>query len=95
MVEHEIDFERDPQLRDRVRSQLSSDDAGGALSDMLAKAGVIHDEANPQLDRQQQKDAERQAAEKQKASRRRAVADTAMSTVIAGLAATVAFLLLR
>ena len=40
ITEREIDFERDPQLRDRIRSRVSNHDSGGGLSDLLAKAGA-------------------------------------------------------
>ena len=41
MIEHEIDFERDPIMRDRVRSMVQSSGAGSGLSQLLASAGAL------------------------------------------------------
>ncbi|HEY1064122.1 MAG TPA: hypothetical protein VGE30_02365 [Candidatus Saccharimonadales bacterium] len=93
MVEHEIDFERDPILRDRVRSKLATSE-GGALGDMLAKAGITTDNVDPAFEKRVQQEEARQAAQTRKRQRTRAVADSAMVTAIVGLAALVAYLVL-
>ena len=41
MIEHEIDFERDPIMRDRVRSMVQSSGASSGLSQLLASAGAL------------------------------------------------------
>lgn len=96
MVEHEIDFERDPILRDRVRSRLTGGSNGtNGLSAMLAKAGITaNDEQDPSLKRQIQKEAARQAALGRKNHRQRVIADTALATAVVVLAVVVAILAL-
>lgn len=92
MVEREIDFERDPLLRDRVRSHLT-DSGGGALNDLLANAGALPDENADYNDSRKAADARYEAAKAaQKAKRRRRTTDTAMVTVIVVLALVVIFL---
>lgn len=51
MIEHEIDFERDPIMRDRVRSMVQSSGAGSGLSQLLASAGALPAEAAPKEER--------------------------------------------
>lgn len=94
MVEHEIDFERDPILRDRVRSKLAASEGGG-LGEMLAKAGITTDEVDPAFEKRVEQEEARQAADARKRQRTRAVADSVMVTAIVGLAALVAYLVLR
>lgn len=96
MVEHEIDFERDPILRDRVRSHLTSDSSAvGGLGAMLAKAGITtDDEQDPTLKRQIQKESARQETLRRKNHRQRVIADTALATAVVVLAVVVAILAL-
>lgn len=95
MVEHEIDFERDPILRDRVRSHLSSNANGGGLGELLASVGIVDKPTDPTLARRIAADEQRQAAAKRKHDRQRAIADTAMATAIVVLAIVVAVLVAR
>jgi hypothetical protein len=95
MVEHEIDFERDPILRDRVRSHLATNNTGGGLGELLASVGIVENEADPALERRIAADEQRRAEAKRKHDRRQAMADTAMLTAIVVLATVVAVLLMR
>jgi hypothetical protein len=94
MVEHEIDFERDPILRDRVRSRLANNEGGG-LGEMLAKAGIVDHEADPAFDHMVQRDQERHQAAEQKHQQQRLLVDSALVTAIVLLAVVVAILALR
>ena len=95
MVEHEIDFERDPILRDRVRSQLTGDGGKSGLGQLLKSVGVVDETADPVMQKRIE-DEERMAAERlAKRQRQRAAADTAMVTIIVGLAILVTVLVFR
>jgi hypothetical protein len=94
MVEHEIDFERDPILRDRVRSQMGGDGGSGGLGALLAKAGVVDSTDDTSLKRQVEKENARRAAEEKRQKRQRVVADSAMVTAVVVLAITVMVLVL-
>lgn len=91
MVEREIDFERDPLLRDRVRSGLAASDS---LNQLLEKAGALPGE-DPDDVRRAKLAAERLEAVANQSKRNRRVADTAMVTLIVVLAAAVVVLMLR
>ncbi len=96
MVEHEIDFERDPILRDRIRSRLNSDRGGsGGLSDLLAGAGIVDDVPNTQLARQIQKEEAHRAAIQHKHKQQRMATDLAMITAVVVLSIAVTILALR
>lgn len=95
LVEREIDFERDPMLRDAaLAATAGGGTASASLEQLLEKAGAhaTPDDALLSV-------AKLQAAAKEEAAvknhRRRQLADTAMVTLIVVLAAAVAFLLLR
>jgi hypothetical protein len=92
MVEHEIDFERDPILRDRVRSRLVNSSDGGGLGEMLAKAGVTDKQADPAFDHMVQRDQQRQAATERKQKQQRLIVDVLLVTAIVVLMAVVAIL---
>lgn len=95
MVEHEIDFERDPILRDRVRSQLTNDGGKSGLGQLLKSVGVVEEGADPVMQKRIE-DEERIAAERYlKKQRQRAAVDVAMVTVIVGLATLVTVLVFR
>lgn len=95
LVEREIDFERDPILRDNVRRQLKGSSTGNSsptLQKMLAQAGVAADENTAQdLARaraQQLKDVRQQS----KQHKRRVAADVSLITIIAVLLAIITIL---
>lgn len=97
MVEREIDFERDPLLRDTALQGASQSGSGGAavsLQRLLEKAGATATPDDALLPV-----ARLQAAAKQEAAvrrkQRRQLMDTAMVTLIVVLAATITILLLR
>lgn len=92
MIEREIDFERDPLLRDRVRSQLTAGDA--PLNQLLAKVGPLPGESRTD-DHRQAAAAEQAARKADQQRRRRRLADTGMITIIVVLAVAVAILLVR
>lgn len=97
MVEHEIDFERDPMMRDRIRSRLSGASGGsGGLNEMLASVGITNEDHDPELARRVAKE-ERQAAEAQQRRdhRRQLAADSALITAVVVLAVAVLILALR
>ena len=96
MIEREIDFERDPILRDRVRNHMAeSKGNSGGLGEMLAKAGITTNETDPSFEHRLQKEAERREAQERKAHRQRVVADTALATAVVVLAVIVAILALQ
>jgi hypothetical protein len=92
MVEREIDFERDPILRDKAYQEAATARAETTLKQMLEKVGAspIADDALANVTRLQ-KEVKEEARRKQ-ATRRR-IADSAMVTVIFILATLVAVLL--
>lgn len=91
MVEHEIDFERDPILRDRVRSRLANNEGGG-LGEMLAKAGIADHEADPAFDHMVQRDQEQHQAAARKQKQQRVIVDVVLAATIVLLAVVVAIL---
>lgn len=93
MVEHEIDFERDPILRDRIHGQLQQE--GGGLGRLLQRAGVVEDKTDAALEHRVAADKAKQAAKEQRLQRQRATADIAMATVIVVLAIVVVVLVLN
>ncbi len=94
MVEREIDFERDPMLRDRVRSKMSGHDSGGGLGELLAKAGLVEKDDPALIHRAAAN--ERQAQLKQQRQRRQQqAASAAIVTAITVLAIIVAVLALQ
>ena len=94
MVEHEIDFERDPILRDRVRSHLSTNQSGGGLGDLLAKAGFTEESVDPALQQRIEHEQQRRTEQEKRQHRQRVVADSAMVTAVVVLAVTVMILVL-
>jgi hypothetical protein len=93
MVEHEIDFERDPMLRDRVRSHLAGDGGGsGGLSELLASVGIVDHEADLAMERRVQKEEQRRTAKERKAHVQRRAADISMMTLVVVLALAVVVL---
>lgn len=96
MVEHEIDFERDPIMRDRIHDELAKGSSGNSgLGDLLAKAGVNSSQSDSQLKRQIQKEAERRAEQERKQSQQRIITDVAMVTAVVILAVAVVILAFR
>lgn len=95
MVEHEIDFERDPQMRDRVRSHLSGKKGEGGMSALLESVGITNDTVDPTLQRRIESDNKRYEQQQQSKQRQRIAADTAMATAIIVLAVTVIILVTR
>lgn len=95
MVEHEIDFERDPMLRDRVRSHLQNDGGGTGLGKLLKDVGIVSEDTDPVMQKRiEQAEAQARHAEKRKRQTQR-VADVSLAAVIATLGATILVLLLR
>lgn len=96
LVEHEMDFERDPLLRDRKRpAEPSTDHSQPTLETLLQKAGVLdHTEVREELATLKVRQA-RQEQQHHQQQRRRCVLDVSMVTVIAVLTALVIVLLLR
>ncbi len=95
MVEHEIDFERDPQMRDRVRSHLSGKKGEGGMSALLESVGIVNEKVDPTLQRRIESDNKRYAQQQQSKQRQRVLADTAMATAIIVLAVAVIILVTR
>ena len=96
MVEREIDFERDPMLRDRVRTRMKDSQGGsGGLGEMLTKAGITTEERDPSFERRVKQEAARQQAQRQKAQRQRMITDAALATAVVVLAVIVAILALQ
>jgi|GEM_PF-870502 len=96
LVEHEIDFERDPMLRDRKRpAEPSANHGQPTLETLLQKAGVLdHAEVREELATLKVRQAH-QEQRHQEQQKRRHVLDVSMVTVIAVLTALVIMLLLR
>jgi hypothetical protein len=92
MIEREIDFERDPILRDRVRSNLAS--SSTTLNQLLENAGALP-VSDPEDVRQAKAQAERSQAKVKRDKNHRQAADAAMVTAIVVLALVVMALLLR
>ncbi|HSX36778.1 MAG TPA: hypothetical protein VLG13_01505 [Patescibacteria group bacterium] len=94
LLEREIDFERDPILRDKAYAEISGATATTSLQQLLEKVGATVSTDDDLLPL-----AKLQAAAKTKAlqrqKRRRRVADTAMVTLVVVLAAAVVILLMR
>ncbi|CAN5161063.1 hypothetical protein BH09PAT3_BH09PAT3_1320 [soil metagenome] len=95
MVEREIDFERDPILRDRVRSHLSSSNGGGGLGEILASAGIVDTKVDPELERRVKTDEQRKMAQERRVQRQRMATDTALATAVVILAVAVIILAVR
>jgi len=93
MVEREIDFERDPMLRDRAYQEGGVSTAEASLQQMLARVGVSP-EAEDALANvaRLQREVKEEVYRKQRSRQR--IVDTAMVTVIVLLAAAVVILLL-
>ncbi|HET7320313.1 MAG TPA: hypothetical protein VFI84_01855 [Candidatus Saccharimonadales bacterium] len=94
MVEREIDFERDPILRDKAYQEAGGGRAETTLRQMLEKVGAspVADDALANVTRLH---AEAKEEARRKQAMRRRAADTAMVTVIVVLASLVAILLLN
>jgi hypothetical protein len=41
LLQHEMDFERDPQLRDRIKREIQAPNGGRPLNTLLQQAGVV------------------------------------------------------
>lgn len=93
LVEREIDFERDPQLRDRARQSITSAGRGKkALHSLLESAGALPIEVQKSEPKVKQAVHKINAASKRK---HRQLIDGALITVIVVLAAAVTYLLMR
>lgn len=97
MVEHEIDFERDPVLRDRIRSQGASSSGGaGGLDQMLKRAGALPtDEATDEYRRQAANDERAEQTRQQKRQQSKRLADSATVTAIVVMSIIIVILLVR
>lgn len=93
IVEREIDFERDPILRDKAYQEAGARHSSPTLQQLLQKAGAGNDRGTDALPGKAQQ--ERYEALVRKAERRRRAADTAMVTVIVILAILVTVLVLQ
>lgn len=95
MVEREIDFERDPIMRDRVRSRLASADGGGGLNELLEKAGLATNDEEQTFQKRLASDKRYAETVKEKQQHQRVVVDVAMATAIVVLAIVVMVLVTR
>ena len=94
MVEREIDFERDPILRDAAYQTTGGGTASVSLKQLLEKVGASETPDDALISVAKLKaEAQEEAAAKKRT--RRIIADTAMATVIVLLAALVTILLLE
>ncbi|MEO7363912.1 MAG: hypothetical protein ABIV43_00180 [Candidatus Saccharimonadales bacterium] len=94
LVERQIDFERDPQLRDTVRKNLTGGGRGQTLTSLLTQAGVAPvDDLPAQLAAARAQDLKAAKSQAKLAKQRKAV-DISLATVIAVLMALVIFLAL-
>ena len=93
MVEREIDFERDPILRDKAYQEAHASTESRSLQQLLQDAGVAPGSENDSLPTAEQQARYEKAL--RKAVQRRRMADTAMVTVIVVLAVLVAILLIQ
>ena len=93
MVEREIDFERDPILRDKAYQEAHASTESRSLQQLLQDAGVAPGVENDRLPTAAQQARYEMAL--RKAVQRRQMADTAMVTVIVVLAVLVAILLIQ
>ncbi|HVV26305.1 MAG TPA: hypothetical protein VHC21_04760 [Candidatus Saccharimonadales bacterium] len=96
LVEHEIDFERDPLLRDRKRAaEPPASHQPQTLDSLLQKAGVLNQgEVREELAVLKARQQHQEQRHQQQQSRRRLL-DVSMAAVIAVLTALVIMLLLR
>jgi hypothetical protein len=93
LIEREIDFERDPQLRDRARQSVTGAGSGKqALHSLLASAGAqpIQDQIAVQKSKPVQRDATPSTRRKPQA-----LVDVLLGAIILVLASLVTYLLLR
>lgn len=95
MVEHEIDFERDPLVRDRVHTRMIAAGGGASLSALLQKAGIETTDSEHLSARRAAKAAEEAAQAAKTAHKHRTTIDVAMITMITILSVAVMVLLLR
>lgn len=94
LVEHEIDFERDPILRDRQRASAASA-AGDTLGSLLRKAEVLNEsEAKEELAVLKARQAHHENQRQRQPTHRRLI-DVSMVVAIAVLFVLVMMLLLR
>ena len=93
MLEREIDFERDPILRDKAYQEAQAFTESRSLQQLLQDAGVAPGAENDALPSAAQQ--LRYEVAMRKALQRRRMADTAMVTVIVVLAALVTILLIQ
>lgn len=93
MIEHEIDYERDPLLRDRAHTG-GDDQQGGGLRGLLERAGVVETTGDAELQQRMERASEQKTRREQQRHRQRMMADTAMATAILGLAIVVVVLVL-
>ena len=92
MVEREIDFERDPILRDRIHTELAKDGDAGGLGSLLASAGVTGVVSDSQLQRHIQKEAQQQRQAEQKRHKQQTTANVALATVVVLLSVAIVVL---
>jgi hypothetical protein len=94
MVEREIDFERDPMLRDSAMHSVAGSGSASSLQQLLEKVGATATPDESLLPVAKLK-AAAQAEAREREQRRRVFMDTAMVTLIVVLAAAIVVLLLR
>jgi hypothetical protein len=90
IIEHEIDFERDPLLRDKAYREVLGRNESQSLQQLLRKAGVTEHEPDGHAAKRQ----EHYEAALARAERHRRAADTAMITVIVVLSIAVVLLII-
>jgi hypothetical protein len=96
LVEREIDFERDPILRDRARSSISTGSGRSVLDNLLIKAGAVSTaEATEQLAIQKSQAAHEQAEAARRQQQRRMADISLVGTIVVLIALVIVLLLTR
>lgn len=95
MLEHQIDFERDPVMRDhRPEQDVATRNSGSALDKLLSQSGLA-DRGQHEEQAVMQARAAHQATEEQKSQQRQRAVDVALVGTVLVLVAVIALLLIR
>lgn len=96
MVERQIDFERDPQMRDRIHGEAGAKGDGTALQDALTQVDFSEGQAADVVAQHRaEQQALQQALKTEREHRNRIIADSVLGTAIVVLAVAIIILVLN
>jgi hypothetical protein len=95
LVEREIDFERDPMLRDRARTSMKSGGGKSALNSLLQQAATVPDAKTEKPQKTQSKAAAAKEAAVAKKMKKQKIADISLLATIITLLAIIALVMVN